>query len=94
MCRLTGPEKLDGISLVNLLDDPKLKTKRAVVTMFDQGNFSVRSSRHRYIRYQDGNEELYDHESDPHEFTNLVPGKTSQPELKSLRAVANQFEQD
>lgn len=29
-------------------------------------------TRWRYIRYSDGSEELYDHESDPHEWTNLA----------------------
>jgi hypothetical protein len=32
----------------------------------------VRSERWRYIRYADGSEELYDHRSDPHEWTNLA----------------------
>jgi hypothetical protein len=32
----------------------------------------VRSERWRYIRYADGAEELYDHENDPHEWTNLA----------------------
>ena len=32
----------------------------------------MRDERFRYIRYADGSEELYDHDSDPHEFTNLA----------------------
>ena len=32
----------------------------------------LRSERWRYIRYHDGGEELYDHENDPQEFTNLA----------------------
>jgi arylsulfatase A-like enzyme len=35
-------------------------------------NFSVRSRRWRYTLYQNGAEELYDHEKDPHEWTNLA----------------------
>ena len=31
-----------------------------------------RTERWRYIRYADGGEELYDHASDPHEWTNLA----------------------
>ena len=31
---------------------------------------SARNARYRYIRYADGTEELYDHQSDPNEFTN------------------------
>ncbi|MCP4813032.1 MAG: DUF4976 domain-containing protein, partial [Planctomycetaceae bacterium] len=33
---------------------------------------AVRSQRYRYIRYQDGSEELYDHRVDPHEWVNLA----------------------
>jgi hypothetical protein len=32
----------------------------------------VRSERYRYIRYYDGSEELYDHDQDPGEWTNLA----------------------
>lgn len=32
----------------------------------------MRSERWRYIRYADGGEELYDHEADPLEWTNLA----------------------
>ena len=35
-------------------------------------NYSVRSRSWRYIRYQNGDEELYDHGSDPNEWTNLL----------------------
>ena len=37
-----------------------------------RGNHAVRSERWRYIRYRDGTEELYDHQSDPLEWTNLA----------------------
>jgi iduronate 2-sulfatase len=35
-------------------------------------NHAVRSDRWRYIRYQDGGEELYDHRVDPHEWRTLA----------------------
>ena len=35
-------------------------------------NFAVRSRNWRYIRYENGMEELYDHSNDPYEFTNLI----------------------
>ena len=36
------------------------------------GNHAVRTDRWRYIRYADGTEELYDHENDPNDWTNLA----------------------
>ena len=39
---------------------------------YGQGNHAVRIGRWRYIRYHDGGEELYDHDSDPHEWKNLA----------------------
>jgi arylsulfatase A-like enzyme len=63
---------LDGKSLVPLLRDPNLATGRAVVSTFYGKHFSVGDARWRYIRYADGSEELYDHRSDPNEWTNLA----------------------
>jgi len=35
-------------------------------------SYAARSQRWRYIRYADGSEELYDHQADPHEWTNVA----------------------
>ena len=43
-----------------------------MITTHGRNNHAVRSERWRYIRYSDGTEELYDHESDPMEWTNLA----------------------
>jgi hypothetical protein len=47
-----------------------------------RGNHAVRSERHRYIRYAAGDEELYDHATDPHEWTNLA----QRPELAAVKS--------
>jgi arylsulfatase A-like enzyme len=44
--------------------------------------WSYRTERWRYILYCDGSEELYDHGSDPHEWTNLA----SSPEHAAVKA--------
>ena len=38
----------------------------------ERQHYSVRSRRFRYILGSEGGEELYDHESDPHEWRNLA----------------------
>jgi arylsulfatase A-like enzyme len=68
----TSEPPLEGVSLKPWLQDPDLPSDRAVVTTWHQGNHAVRSERWRYIRYQTGLEELYDHQSDPDEFHNLA----------------------
>jgi len=69
------PEHLDGTSLKPLLLDPTAKRDRPAITCMGGGSrasYAARDERWRYIRYADGGEELYDHQSDPHEWTNLA----------------------
>lgn len=62
----------DGQSLVPLLKDPAQAWERPALMTEGPGNHAVRSDRWRYIKYSDGAEELYDHNSDPWEHTNLA----------------------
>ena len=72
LCSLPARNGLDGQSIVPLLQNPKRKWDRPVLITYGQGNHAVRTERWRYIRYHDGGEELYDHDSDPQEWTNLA----------------------
>ena len=63
---------LEGHSLAPLLKNPKAARQWPAVTTHNLDNHSVRSERWRYIRYADGSEELYDHQTDPNEWTNLA----------------------
>lgn len=80
LCGVEAPAGLDGESLVPLLRDPAKVTGRKLMTSFSEENFSVRTDRWRYILYQDGSEELYDHEKDPNEWDNL----SKDPDKRSL----------
>ncbi len=72
LCGLPPVEGLDGQSLVPLLRDPSAPRDRPALTTWGFQNHALRSERWRYIRYADGSEELYDHETDPEEWTNLA----------------------
>lgn len=93
LCDLAGipkPEHLDGESLVPLLEKPESLRERPAVTMMGGGetaSYAARDRRHRYIRYADGGEELYDHDTDPHEWTNLA-GRAEFDEVKARLARA------
>ena len=65
-------KEADGVSVVPLLQNPKAKWERPAIMTYNRGNHAVRSQRWRYMRYADGSEELYDHESDPNEWSNLA----------------------
>ncbi len=51
------------------------------ITTHGRSNHAVRNERWRYIRYSDGTEELYDHNRDPMEWTNLA-GKPDCADVK------------
>jgi hypothetical protein len=63
---------LEGASLAPLLRDPQAVWTRPSLTTHGRGNHSVRTARWRYIRYANGEEELYDHDADPNEWRNLA----------------------
>ncbi len=75
LCDVAGipsPQVLEGLSLKPLVEDPNRAWERPALSTFMAGNHSVRSERWRYTRYDDGTEELYDHDADPTESINLA----------------------
>ncbi len=88
LAELPLPAHLDGSSLKPLLEDPTAKRDRPAITCMGGGKnagYAARDERWRYIRYSDGSEELYDHQTDPHEWTNLA-AKPEHAALKSTLA--------
>ena len=80
--------------MVPLLRSPAMKWKPAV-TMLQYKNVTVRSDDFRYIRYADGEEELYDHRSDPGEHDNVAANPAYQSTKEKLaRHVPESFVMD
>ena len=72
LCGLEPSSEIDGKSLVPLLKNVDARWRHPAVMTMGRGNHAVRSEQWRYIHYSDGTEELYNHENDPWEWTNLA----------------------
>ncbi len=82
---------LDGHSLVSLLSNPTAKWEHTAMSTVGRGTHTIRHSRWRYTRYFDGSEELYDHQNDPNEWSNLIEN----PEYANVaRRLSKQIPED
>lgn len=66
------PKHVEGKSLRPLLAAPNSAWPEPAITTYGFNNHAVRVDGWRYIRYANGDEELYDEKSDPKEWTNLA----------------------
>lgn len=86
---LTGQEAdplHEGHSLVPLLKDPDAPWPHMARTSFGPGNYAIVSERYRFIQYNDGTEEFYDHADDPHEWNNIIGDSAMAAEIKMHRS--------
>jgi choline-sulfatase len=86
LCGFDVFDQLEGISLVEQLKNRKTKKMTPAITTWGKRNHAVRTERWRYIRYRNGDEELYDHANDPDEFTNLAGNENYDSLKKELSA--------
>ena len=94
-----GGGNLGGYSLIPFLENPdtkKWKGPNGALTLvgnfgnifpIEKQNYSYRTLDWRYIRYSDGNEELYDHRKDPYEWKNIAT-------VKKNKKIKNQLEKE
>lgn len=81
---LPAYDRNEGKSLVSSMLGNDNKPSFSITT-FGMNNHAIKSERYRYIRYEDGEEELYDHKNDPNEFTNLAGNKEYLEEIEGLK---------
>jgi len=86
LCGLPANPMAEGMSLKPLLVDPELAWEFPTLTTHGRNNHAIRDRDWRYIRYADGSEELYDHRSDPLEFTNLAASEKMSVEHREIIA--------
>jgi iduronate 2-sulfatase len=85
-------EGTEGKSLVALLKDPRATWDKPAYTQVRRNTImgrSVRTERWRYTEWDNGSAgiELYDHEKDPKEFTNLATDPAYSERVKELSAL-------
>ncbi len=68
------------------MKNPKADWDKTTLTVFGYKNYGLRSDRYRYITYEDGTEELYDHEKDRWEWKNLADN----PEYAEVKKMMRQ----
>ncbi len=93
LCGYSGeaPGILQGKSLVNFIENSDIDDKNAeAYSVTDRGNSGTLAfGDYRYTRWGDevgtGNEELYDHSSDPEEIKNLVNDASKKKDLETMR---------
>jgi iduronate 2-sulfatase len=89
--QLKAPSLSQGTSMVPLLQSPDRKWKSGAFTQIQfQGEIagrSIRTERYRYTQWEGkgGGEELYDHQTDAGEFTNLAGKPEHAATLEKLR---------
>lgn len=76
---------LEGQSLVPLLENPDAEWPHLARSSIGPGNVAIISEGYRYIRYNDGSEEFYDRQKDPHEWANLIHSKELADEIEAHR---------
>jgi arylsulfatase A-like enzyme len=69
---IATPGHVEGKSIRGLLANPTAEWSEPAITTFGFKNHAVRTEGWRYIRYANGDEELYDETADPREWTNLA----------------------
>lgn len=69
---LPAKESNEGLSLRPILAGEDVRWRHSIPTTYAKGSHSLRSERFRYLRFPNGEEELYDHQQDPQEWANLA----------------------
>jgi len=87
LCGIATPSHVEGSNIRPLLADARANWTTPAVMTYRFNNHSARTNEWRYIRYENGDEELYDERKDPNEYVNLA----NQPEFAGRKAELAKF---
>ncbi|EDM28511.1 iduronate-2-sulfatase [Lentisphaera araneosa HTCC2155] len=86
LCGLPPYSENDGRSFAELVHNPDMTWDKPTLTTYGMGNHRIYDGRYSYIIYK-GGEELYDHKTDPMEWTN----QARNPEFASIKKRLHAF---
>lgn len=72
---LPAYERNEGNSLVTLMKTNDSSKLAKAITTFGMNNHAIKMNGYRYIQYEDGKAEFYDHSNDPNEWSNQIDNK-------------------
>ena len=87
---LEKPGHIYGYSLKPVLENPELPWSKPVLSTFEEGNHTIRTEHFRYLRFANGDRELYHINSDFFELKNLANLPDWEDKLKEMDVLLNQ----
>jgi arylsulfatase A-like enzyme len=78
-------DRNEGISLVSLMKNNKGLEKATAITTYGINNHTIKVKGYRYIQYEDGTEEFYDHKKDPNEWKNEAKNPKYSAQMKLMK---------
>lgn len=81
---LETPSHVQGKSFAKLLDTPDKSIHEAIYCLRGKDHL-LRTERWAYLQYNNGTAELYDMQTDPHQYTNLVDSPKHRPQLQLMQ---------
>lgn len=87
---LKRPEQIYGFDLTPILENPNLEWEHPVLSTYEKDNHTIRTKEFRYIRFSNGDQELYKIDDDSFETKNLANLQEWKDELNELNTLLDQ----
>lgn len=85
LCGLPKYDRNEGKSLVPMMLDSKKEEGAYAISTFGMNNHTVKVNGYRYIQYEDGKEEFYDHSTDLNEWDNQASNPKYKDEIEKMK---------
>lgn len=79
--------KNEGKSLVAMMREDEGIDDAHAITTFGMNNHTIKVDGYRYIQYEDGTEEFYDHSTDPNEWKNEAKNPNYQAQIELMKGL-------